>query len=344
MLLQKNTHFNIEYHKPKKDLCDKCYIFQRNLTPTPQETAVFETHKIEKLACKADRDIDRSNIDPDHCIVCYDLQKVFGLPKGNASIFYYKLKLNVFNLNATQIMADGTKITYCAIWTEAHSGRSGNDITSALIKILSLITREFNHIKIITLWSDSCVPQNRNRINSTDLKNFLHKQSNLIQILQKFSEPGHSNIQEIDCVHSTIDRYLKNVEIHSPLHFIKLLTNMNSGRVTLRILQMVPNDFITYTIPAAKMDFSGVPFSKIKIISNEKDDPGTFRLKYKKSFREIEFKSVSLSKRATKKVLGTPKNLYFCKLFNLQSNPLLNEKKRSYQSFSISSHRRCYEF
>lgn len=57
-------------------------------------------------------------------------------------------------------------VTYCAIWSEAHNGRSGNDIASAIIKILENILHDFNNIEHIIFWSDSCVPQNKNKISS----------------------------------------------------------------------------------------------------------------------------------------------------------------------------------
>lgn len=132
-----NNEFNISFHKPKEDVCDKCFLFQRNQTPSEEEKCVYEKHMQEKLACKGDRNIYRSNIDPSTCILCYDLQWAIDLPKGSASLFYYKRKLNLYNLTGTAIIPNKKNITYCAIWTEAHSGRSGNDITSALIRILN---------------------------------------------------------------------------------------------------------------------------------------------------------------------------------------------------------------
>jgi len=61
----------------------------------------------------------------------------------------------------------------------------------------------------ITLWSDSCVPQNRNKIMATALMLFL-KTSSLESITQKFCEPGHSEVQEVDNLHSQIDRVIQH--------------------------------------------------------------------------------------------------------------------------------------
>jgi hypothetical protein len=50
--------------------------------------------------------------------------------------------------------------------------------------------------------SYSCVPQNRNSIMTFALKYFLDKSTTLQQIEQKFCQPGHSSIQEVDNIHS----------------------------------------------------------------------------------------------------------------------------------------------
>lgn len=230
----------------------------------------------------------------------------------------------MYNLTATLILSDKRKLTYCAIWTEFHSGRSGNDIASALVRILSKLSSDHPEINRITLWSDSCVPQNRNRINSTAIKYFLSTHPRVLQIIQKFSEPGHSNIQEIDCVHSVIEKYLKDIEIHSPVHFIELLSKMSKPKTKLSILEMEPSDFKCFTIPGGKLDYSNVPFAKVKALFYEHEF--NFSIKYKTSFSNNSFKNCSLLKRPRKNNLGTPKDLFSHTVPSLQRHSLPIEK------------------
>ena len=49
---------------------------------------------------------------------------------------------------------------YSMVWNEGHSGRSGNDIASALYTMLEIVANVHPDISEIILWSDSCVPQN----------------------------------------------------------------------------------------------------------------------------------------------------------------------------------------
>jgi hypothetical protein len=133
----------------------------------------------------------------------FDMQNVIACPRVNVSNYFYKRKLNVFNLTAHLSL---NKCAYNAMWSEHQAGRGVNEIASALVKILEKVLEDYPLLESITLWSDSCIPQNRNSVMVTALKHFMQNHPILKTIEQKFSEPGHSQIQEIDCVHSHIYR------------------------------------------------------------------------------------------------------------------------------------------
>lgn len=64
-----------------------------------------------------------------------------------------------------------TKQVYCAIWNETVTGRAGNDIASAVRKILGVLSDE-NEFVNLTTWSDSYVLKNRNSIISNAMMDF----------------------------------------------------------------------------------------------------------------------------------------------------------------------------
>lgn len=74
----------------------------------------------------------------------------------NKFIFYY-IKLSIYNLTA-YLKTHNEKIVYCAIWPETMGGRGGNDIASAVYKILSKVLEDNPLLETLTTWSDSCVP------------------------------------------------------------------------------------------------------------------------------------------------------------------------------------------
>lgn len=74
------------------------------------------------------------------------------------------------------------------------------------------------------------------------LKYFLDKSTTLQQIEQKFCQPGHSSIQEVDNIHSHIEKAMSLSEIFSPVSLIRVLTNVRKG--SMRIIQLRPQHFL----------------------------------------------------------------------------------------------------
>lgn len=332
-----DTEFNISFHKPKKDQCDRCSLYKKQSKDgqlSDCEKKIFEMHTTEKNFCKIERDKDRMSVSNNTIVVCFDLQSTFNLPKGFSSVFYYKRKLSVYNMTATVCTQNtNDRITYCAVWSEGLCGRSGNDIASAVMRILESILQDFSNTEHIILWSDSCVPQNKNKILSSALLRVMYERHNIKTIIQKFSEPGHSQIQEIDAVHSTIDRFLKLKQIHSPLHLISYLENYRSKKVKLKIIKMLPHDFKMYSVLANKLSFDCVPFTKIKSIKYDKND--LFALQYKTSLSKNKYHSTCLRKTARKGFLQTPNNLFQIELDTSARNKISSEKIKDIESLYI---------
>lgn len=44
-------------------------------------------------------------------------------------------------------------------------------------------------------------------------------------LIQRFSEPGHRVVQEVDCIYSNIESWLKPIETFSILSLIRLLVS-----------------------------------------------------------------------------------------------------------------------
>lgn len=103
------------------------------------------------------------------------------------------------------------------------SGKTANDIASAVIKIIHRIVVDFPKIKNITTWSDSCVPQNRNSVMVFAVGKFIEDAKKIDTITMNYSTPGHSAVQVVDSVYSKIEtEILRNNEIYSPLSLIRI--------------------------------------------------------------------------------------------------------------------------
>lgn len=227
----------------------------------------YEKHMLEKKACRKRRQTDREL--KENAVLSFDLQNVLTCPKAEVSKFFYKSKFSVYNLTAHLSLNNQV---YCAVWSENLIGRKGTDIASAVCRILTQVLNDHPEIEHITLWSDSCVPQNRNSIISFALSQFLWLTENLHSITIKYSTPGHSCVQEVDAVHSAIERILSKVEYYSPLSLIRILLKVNRHK-PYKVIQMKLNDFKNYQYLSSQIQYEKIPFSKVTTLHFSKATP-----------------------------------------------------------------------
>ena len=315
-----NSEFNIAFHFPKTDRCDKCEEKEKNNQPTPEQIEAYDLHERGKQETRSERDKDRKN--EDLFVICFDLENVFALPRANVGVFFYKRKLNTFNMTAH---CSVSKKAYGAIWHENQSGRGANDIASAVMKLLGVIVQdhaEDPRVRRIILWSDSCVPQNRNRVFSTALKVFLFQHPEIESIEQKFCEPGHSSIQEVDNLHSRIERTCGPSEIYSPLSLMRILKTVNK----LHMIQMKEHDFKNFQAIAANGSYEKVPFTKVKSLMYNQSEPKVLR--FKTNFVH-EFQCVPIFKTPATRHLTSPCSVNLFKGLKVAKAEVTKEKKNA---------------
>lgn len=285
-----NYEYNIEFLKPKKDRCDVCEEHRlkgKSGILSSDEQRSWEKHELGKQAAKQNRDVDRRcSEDQETAIICFDLENVFALPRSNISCFFYSRKLNTYNLTAHCSLQ---KQAYCCIWSEGTHGRQGSDIASGLIKILNRVLVDFPQVRKIILWSDSCVPQNKNSIMSLALMKFLEQHPTIVEIIQKFGEPGHSSIQEVDNLHSQIERRFAGLDIFSPLGLLRLLPAVNQKK-PFKVFHMRYTDFKLYKEASQIFNFKKVPYASLKQIKYCSKNPMKLFYKlthYDESYTEV---------------------------------------------------------
>lgn len=108
-----NSEFNLSFHIPKKERCDQCESYQtaldQNLLSQVAESKQ-KKHIADKTAMRQERQADRDA--ENTLVVCFDLQNVITCPRAEISSFFYKRKLNLYNLTAHSSLS---KKGYCAI-------------------------------------------------------------------------------------------------------------------------------------------------------------------------------------------------------------------------------------
>lgn len=96
------------------------------------------------------------------------------------------------------------------------------------------------------------------------LKRFM-KDNNIDEIIQKYSCPGHSAIQEVDNIHSHIEKVLRVREVFSPVSLVRVLKNVRR-KAPFKIIQMQGHHFTDYQREVIGMKFHQVPFTKVKCL------------------------------------------------------------------------------
>ncbi|GFO25501.1 tRNA uridine 5-carboxymethylaminomethyl modification enzyme mnmg [Plakobranchus ocellatus] len=128
-----NQEYNISFVKPKKDRCDMCEKFRlkgKEKSLNEEDRQLYHAHRVAVENSRVEKKKDKETED---VIVSFDLEKALTLPKTDISNSFYKRKLSCYNLTG-HLHKD--KTAYCCLWTEAMCGRKGNDIASAIVKIL----------------------------------------------------------------------------------------------------------------------------------------------------------------------------------------------------------------
>lgn len=282
-----NTNFNLTFHKPKKDVCERCsryYLRKKENNLDEKEEEEMMQHMAEKTAMRTEKDQDKKSGVP---VLCFDLENVITCPRSYVGNHFYLPKLSMYNLTAH---LSSTNTVYCAIWVETMQGRTGNCLASAFRKIVDKVLED-NHIEHLVTWSDSCVPQNRNSFISFCVLDILRQNPDLQSITMKYSVPGHGAVQEVDSVHSQIERHMVLKEFYSPLGFIRELKQVNKKKPFV-IMQMKTDDFKNYEECASKMNYNRIPFTKVTSMQFKNTDINY--VEYKLSHTEDDFSQKSL--------------------------------------------------
>lgn len=82
----------------------------------------YDGHQKDKNETREEREKDRKSKSSTEAIICFDMQNVITCPRANVSSFFYKRKLNIFNLTAHCSL---DKKAYNALWAECIAGRGG---------------------------------------------------------------------------------------------------------------------------------------------------------------------------------------------------------------------------
>lgn len=187
---------NLSFRRPRSDtcrVCDKlhCEVQARNENSHQAKINLDVHHlKAENARKCMKSDITEAQLPgSEFTAISMDLEQVLFVPTLTHSDMFYMSQLSCYNLCIN--LAD-LGISYMCLWYEGIAGRGGNEISSCLLHILNNINP--SNKKKITIWSDNCASQNKNRM-IVFIYIFLVSVGLYETIDHKFLVSGHSFLQ-----------------------------------------------------------------------------------------------------------------------------------------------------
>nr|XP_022903935.1 uncharacterized protein LOC111416199 [Onthophagus taurus]XP_022910560.1 uncharacterized protein LOC111421623 [Onthophagus taurus] len=215
------TQYNLSFFKPKKDQCLLCVKEAKSI----EKSEEFLSHIKRRDDANRAKDLDKQRAihDKTFVSVSFDLQSVLQIPCSDVSPLYYSRKLCAYNL-AIYEAAPPNK-GYCYLWSEVDGQRGSCEIGTALLKWFKTLP---DTVKEVSLFSDTCGGQNRNKYIAALLL-FVVNQLPIEIITHNFLEKGHSHM-EADSMHSAIESAKKYIPVFCLNDWKTIMTLARSKR------------------------------------------------------------------------------------------------------------------
>ena len=295
-----NEEYNLGFHRPSKDVCDKCSSFCCSSEEEKVSMkADMEKHLSDHKGIRQLKEMhkDRSKGDKHFEAFVFDLEEVLPTPKVNCSLWYYKRKVSTYNLSWYEL---GSSEVTCNVWNEATAGRGSNEISSCIFTALHDAAKR--GVQDVKLYSDSCGGQNKNRNFVCMLWLALNRFS-LSEVEHIFFIRGHSK-NENDSVHSAIERASSKINVYTTGQWAAIMRTARHTNSPYVVRELSVDDFIDFKKVAGTIanfdldiDKNSVRWLDIKRIKIVKTEPQSFFVSYTVNWDWVE---VTLMKRIRK--------------------------------------------
>lgn len=309
---------NLSFKQPRTDtckICDKlnCLIKAKHINAVTH----LEIHhrKAEAATQAMTEDIASSQLPGSdlHCI-SIDMQQVMFVPTLVHSEMFYRRQLSCYNFC---IHLSNNNESYMCMWNESLGGRGGNEIASCIMKFVNAIALPKKDI--LTIWSDNCAGQNKNRMVLFILI-LLVTLGHFKQINHKFLMSGHSFLP-CDRDFGVIEKRKKRCKSFVPEDLQKMVSTARTYPPFFNVISMDQINFLDIEKAADNIiNTKKLNISKAVWLRIESEDPGVIHTK--ETFSEVEaFKPIKVWKQGKGKSDLINLNL------EVSTNTLQREKK-----------------
>lgn len=184
-------------------------------------------------------------------VASMDLQKVLSTPHNDSMLLYYSRKYSMYNFS---IYDSSTRDCYCYIWGESDGNKGSNEIATCLFDFLQ--NTDKRNVQNVSLYSDNCFGQNKNRTVMSAVQLFLDKSEHVEQVSLSFLVPGHTYMT-VDSCHAVIERAVKKKIVWAPSEWSTIIRNARTNPFPYYVKEMQYNDFLNF-----KKIINGKAFTK----------------------------------------------------------------------------------
>ena len=279
---------HLRFGRPKTDTCSVCDLHNNKIKccqndidkNSTKEKLELHQRKAEKARIKMEEDANMSQVPTANItMMSIDLEQVLFLPTLTHTQMFYSRQLSCYNLG---IHISDTATAHMCLWDESITGRGGNEISSALLKCLTL---QANSLKRnLVIWSDNCIGQNKNKM-LLFLFIYLVATGKFDKIEQKFLVSGHSYLA-CDRDFAQIERRKRVTKNYVPDDLEKMIRSAQHKN-PFNVIRMNKQDFKDFQeISDCFLNTTKLNISKVCWMEISKENP--ILIKTKKTFNNWE--------------------------------------------------------
>lgn len=306
-----NRDFNLSFHQPHSDTCNKCDSFDILLKSGDEEQRKKVQIEKEVHQRKAEKGQDEKRQAKklaqesagETVAICFDLQKTLPTPCLTTNKVYYLRTLWTYNFAVHDL---GSNKAYMYTWDESIACRGSSEVASCLLKFVQQLPKS---TKNIIAFSDSCGGQNKNK-NVLKFWMYVVQNFDIQSVDHKFLEPGHTYM-ECDEDFALIEKHKRHVQyVYVPTEWNKAI---KESCKKFSLTQMTSADFFSFSelegitsIVRNDKEKRKIAWRQIRWIRLEKDQPFTMKFKNTLSetveFYEADWALKSKGRRAAQKL------------------------------------------
>lgn len=230
------------------------------------------------------------------------MQKILHCYYGDVSIFYYKMKLKLFNFTVFDVAKSKG---FCYLWSEQTGKKGPNEITSFVFDLIR--NKSTEGYRDFRFCSDNCSSQHRNRI---IFFMYLYASKTFkINIKHTYLEKDHTQT-EVDSVHATIEKAAKNKIIYTPTEWLSMIRWAKQTGEAYNVVEVTQDMIFDFKQMQNSSLYNWtksecgdqVKWSKIKCVMVDYNTPFCLKYKYDLAEEATEYIIINVIKPTTNRI------------------------------------------